>query len=81
MSNKTRLYGFTRDWHFPYYCFGKRCYAFKIILGKKDHRLHTFFFKLPSEDVLLTMTANHNPIKFFGFIKTDFNTLYDLFND
>ena len=77
----TRLYGFTRDWHFPYYCFGERCYAFKIGFGKKDRRFHLYFFKLSSEDVLRTMTADAGTIKFFGFINTDFNTLYDLFND
>lgn len=81
MSGKTRLYGFTRDLAFPFYCFGRNCIAFKIIFGKGDHRFHLFFFKLSSEDVIHAMTADAGTIKFFGFIKTDFNTLYDLFND
>lgn len=80
-KEETRLYGFTRDHIFHYYCFGKTCYAFKIIFGKKDRRFHLYFFKLSSEDVLRTMTADAGMIKFFGFIKTDFKTLYDLFND
>lgn len=77
----TRLYGFTRDYHFPYYCFGKRCFAFKIIWSRKYRKFKVFFFKSNSEHVLFNMMENSNPIRFFGYIRTNFNTLYNIFND
>lgn len=76
----TRLYGFTRDYHFPYYCFGKKCFGFKIIWSPVYKKFKIYFFKLSSDSVLHAIT-NRKTIKFFGFIKTDFDTLYDLFND
>ena len=77
----TRLYGFTRDYHFPYYCFGNKCYSFGIYWSKLYKCFRKYFFKVDSDEVLHTIMHNSNPIRFFGIIKTDFKTLYDMFND
>lgn len=81
MSGKTRLYGFTRDHIFPYYCFGKKCYSFGIYCSKLRRCFAKYGFKTDTDEVLHTMMHNSNPIRFFGIIKTDKKTMYDLFND
>lgn len=77
----TRLYGITRDWHFPYFCFGKRCFLFKIGFSKKGKRFHKYFGKMTGDEVLYTMVHNHNPITFIGIMKVPQSRMYDLFDN
>lgn len=76
-----RLYGFTKDWHFPYFCLGKRCFLFKIGFGKKDRKFHKYFGEMTSDEVLHTMVQNHNPITFVGIMKVPQSEMYNLFDN
>lgn len=80
-DNTTRLYGFTKDWHFPYFCFGKKCFLFKIGFSKKDRKFHKYFGRMMSDEVLHTMVHNHNPITFVGIMKVPQSKMYNLFNN
>lgn len=75
----TRLYGFTRNNHFAYYCFGKKCYSFGIYWSSLLKRFKKYFFKIDSDEVLHTIIHNNSTIRFFGYIKTDRKTIDNLF--
>ena len=80
-NDTTRLYGFTKDWDFPYFCFGKKCYMFKIAFGKKDKKFHKYYGKMTSDEVLHTMVHNHNHVTFFGIMRVPWSEMYNLFNN
>ena len=80
-NDTTRLYGFTKDWDFPYFCFGKKCYLFKIGFSKKDKKFHKYFGKMTSDEVLHTVVHNHNPMTFIGIMSVPQPKMYNLLND
>ena len=81
-NNRTvLLYGFTRDWHFPYFCFGGMCFLFKIAFSKKGKRFHKYFGRMTSDEVLHTMVHNHNPVTFIGIMKVPQSKMYNLLDE
>ena len=75
----TKLYGFTKDSTFSYFCFGKKCYLFKIKYSKLFKKFHKYFACMSSDDVLVWIMNNSNPICFYGIVKTNREAFYDIF--
>ncbi len=77
----TRLYGFAKDNLFPYFCFGRKCYLFKIKYSKLFKKWRRYFGRISSDDALVWIMHSSEHIRFYGIIKTDRKTMYDIFNE